>query len=125
MASQRTDVVVLGAGIVGVSAALHLQNKGRAVTLVDRAGAAAAETSFGNTGIVQSEAVFPYVFPRAPLEVATAALNLDPRVQIRYSALPWIAPWVWRYFLASSPGARLALTRGGWPSNPQLLTHRW
>ena len=107
MASQRTDVIVLGAGIVGVSAALHLQAKGRSVTLVDR-GAVAAETSFGNTGIVQSEAVFPYMFPRAPLEVARAALNLDPRVQIRYSALPSIAPWVWRYFLASSPGQRLA-----------------
>ena len=105
---QRTDVVVLGAGSVGVSAALHLQAKGRAVTLVDRAGAAAAETSFGNTGIVQSEAIFPYMFPRAPLEVATAALNLDPRVQIRYSALAGITPWVWRYFLASSPGARVA-----------------
>jgi D-amino-acid dehydrogenase len=108
MAVQRIDVVVLGAGIVGVSAALHLQAKGRAVTLVDRAGAAATETSFGNTGIVQSEAIFPYMFPRAPLEVATAALNLDPRVQIRYFALPAIAPWVWRYFLASSPRQRLA-----------------
>ena len=108
MALQRTDVAVLGAGIVGVSAALHIQAKGRSVTLVDRAGAAATETSSGNTGIVQSEAVFPYMFPRAPLEVATAALNLDPRVQIRYSALPGIAPWVWRYFLASSPSQRLA-----------------
>jgi D-amino-acid dehydrogenase len=108
VALQRTDIVVLGAGIVGVSAALHLQAKGRSVTLVDRAGAAATETSFGNTGIVQSEAVFPYMFPRAPLEVATAALNLDPRVQIRYSALLSIAPWVWRYFLASSPSRRLA-----------------
>ena len=107
MALQRTDVVVLGAGIVGVSAALHLQAKGRSVTLVDR-GAVAGETSFGNTGIVQSEAVFPYMFPRAPLEVAWAALNLDPRVQIRYSALPSIAPWVWRYFLASTPRQRLA-----------------
>ena len=108
MALQRTDVVVLGAGIVGVSAALYLQAKGRAVTLVDRAGAAATETSFGNTGIVQSEAVFPYMFPRAPGEIAAAALGLDPRVHIRYAALPWIAPWVWRYFLASSPGQRLA-----------------
>ena len=107
MASQRTDVIVLGAGIVGVSAALHLQAKGRSVTLVDR-GAVAAETSFGNTGIVQSEAVFPYMFPRAPFEVARAALNLDPRVQIRYSALPSIAPWVWRYFLASTPRQRMA-----------------
>ena len=108
MAMQRTDVVVLGAGIVGVSAALHLQAKGRAVTLVDRAGAAATETSLGNAGIVQSEAIFPYTFPRAPGEIAAAALGLDPRVHIRYAALPWIAPWIWRYFLASSPAKRLA-----------------
>ena len=108
MPSQKTDVVVLGAGIVGVCAALHLQARGRAVTIVDRLGAVAGETSFGNTGIVQSEAVFPYVFPRALGEVATAALNLDPRVQIRYTALPSIAPWVWRYYLASTPKARNA-----------------
>ncbi len=107
MSPSKTDVVVLGAGIVGVSAALHLQAKGRAVTLVDRAGAAGTETSSGNTGIVQSEAVFPYTFPRAPGEIAAAALQLDPRVHIRYAALPAIAPWVWRYFLASTPGKRL------------------
>ena len=70
MASSRTDVVVLGAGIVGVGAALHLQAKGRAVTLVDRVATVASETSFGNSGIVQSEAVFPYMFPRAPGEIA-------------------------------------------------------
>ena len=108
MSSLKTDVVVLGAGIVGVSAALHLQAKGRAVTLVDRVAEAASETSFGNSGIVQSEAVFPYMFPRAPVEIALAALGLDPRVHIRYTALPWIAPWIWRYFLASSPRRRLA-----------------
>ena len=108
MSSSKTDVIVLGAGIVGVCAALHAQARGRAVTLVDRLGAAGRGTSFGNAGIVQSEALFPYVFPRAPAEIAVAALNLDPRVQIRYASLPSIAPWVWRYFLASSPKARLS-----------------
>jgi D-amino-acid dehydrogenase len=106
--SSKTDVIVLGAGIVGVSAALHAQARGRAIALVDRLGVVAGETSFGNSGIVQSEAVFPYMFPRAPGELAVAALNLDPRVQIRYSSLPWVASWVWRYFLASSPKARLS-----------------
>ena len=104
---SNTDVIVLGAGIVGVSAALHVQARGRAVVLVDRLGVAAGETSAGNSGIVQSEAVFPYVFPRAPIEIAVGALNRDPRVQIRYRSLPWVAPWVWRYFLASSPKARM------------------
>ena len=112
MASSRTDVVVLGAGIVGVGAALHLQAKGRAVTLVDRVAFAASETSFGNSGIVQSEAVFPYMFPRAPGEIARAALGRDPRVHIRYASLPAIAPWLWRYFLASAPSGRLAYRDG-------------
>jgi D-amino-acid dehydrogenase len=108
MASSRTDVVILGAGIVGVSAALHLQAKGRAVALVDRLADVAGETSFGNSGIVQSEAVFPYTFPRAPGEIARAGLGRDPRVRIRYASLPAIAPWLWRYFLASSPRGRLS-----------------
>ena len=82
MPSVKADVVVLGAGIVGVSAALHLQARGRdRSSIVDRLGAVAGETSFGNTGIVQTEAVFPYMFPRAPGEIARAALNRDPRAQ--------------------------------------------
>ena len=109
--AAAVDVVVLGAGIVGVSAALHLQARGRSVVLVDRLGAVAGETSFGNTGIVQSEAVFPYMFPRAPGEIARAALNLDPRAHIRYASLPSIAPYLWRYFLASAPAARMETAR--------------
>jgi D-amino-acid dehydrogenase len=105
--ANSKDVIVLGAGFVGVSAALHLQARGRSVAIVDRLGEVAGETSFGNTGIVQAEAVFPYMFPRAPAELFNAALNRDPRAQIRYSALPSIAPFLWRYFLASTPSARL------------------
>jgi D-amino-acid dehydrogenase len=104
----KTDAIVLGAGIVGISAALHLQARGRDVVLIDRLGVAAGETSHGNTGIVQCEAIFPYTFPRDPREIARAAFNRDPRAHIRYSALPAIAPWLWRYFLASAPKARLA-----------------
>ncbi len=108
MSATKVDVIVLGAGIVGISAAVHLQARGRSVVVVDRTGAAARETSFGNTGIVQTEAVFPYTFPRKLGEIVNAALNRDLRAQIRYSALPEIAPWVWRYFLASSPPRRQA-----------------
>ena len=107
MPPTQKDVIVLGAGFVGVSAALHLQARGRSVAIVDRLGVVAGETSLGNTGIVQSEAVFPYMFPRAPLELLRGGLNQDPRVQIRYSALPSIAPFLWRYFLASSPKSRV------------------
>src|SRR6202035_2692962 len=108
---STTDVIVLGAGIVGVSAALHLQARGRSVVIVDRLGVVAGETSLGNSGVVQTEAVFPYTFPRAPADILKAALNRDPRAHVKYSALPSIAPFLWRYFLASSPAQRFAGAR--------------
>ncbi len=56
------QTVVLGAGMVGVSTAWHLRQRGHEVTLVDRLPPG-RETSFGNAGIIQREAVRPYPFP--------------------------------------------------------------
>ena len=106
--SETVDAIVLGAGIVGVSAALALSARGRAVALIDRLPHAAGETSFGNSGIVQTEGVLPYLFPRAAGDIARAAMNRDPRAHIRYRALPSIAPAIWRYFLASTQPRKLA-----------------
>jgi len=64
MAELKADVLVLGAGMVGVGAALHLQKRGRDVILVDRQEHAGEGTSFGNAGIIESASVFPYMFPR-------------------------------------------------------------
>ena len=50
MAELKADVLVLGAGMVGVGAALHLQKRGRDVILIDRHELAGEETSFGNGG---------------------------------------------------------------------------
>ena len=102
MSSRRVDVIVLGAGMVGVSAALALQERGRTVVLVDRHGEAADETTFGNAGLIQSEAVIPYTLPRAPAEIANAALNRDPRAHIRYGALPANAQALWQYYQFSN-----------------------
>ena len=56
------NVIVLGAGIVGVSTAIHLQRRGRQVTLIDRKPPGNG-TSFGNAGLIQREGVVPYGFP--------------------------------------------------------------
>src|SRR6266699_3260574 len=58
--SDRADVVVLGAGIVGVSAALHLQERGRDVALVERAPRAGMGTSYGNAGLIERSSIYPY-----------------------------------------------------------------
>ena len=59
---MKFDTVVLGAGIVGVSIAIHLQKRGRSVALVDRKHPG-LETSFGNAGLLQREGVYPYALP--------------------------------------------------------------
>nr|WP_299245328.1 FAD-binding oxidoreductase [uncultured Halomonas sp.] len=57
------ETIVLGAGMVGVCIAYHLAKRGRSVVLVDRK-APGQETSFGNAGLIQREAVQPHPFPR-------------------------------------------------------------
>lgn len=56
------SAIVLGGGMVGVGTALHLQSRGWSVALVDRKEPG-RETSYGNAGIIQSEAVRPYAMP--------------------------------------------------------------
>lgn len=102
---MKADVVVLGAGMVGVATALHLQKRGRSVVLIDRRGAA-EETSYGNGGLIQREAVVPYMFPREWSAILRYARNNSTDAYYHLSALPRIAPWLFRYWKASTPEGR-------------------
>ena len=110
----NADVIVLGAGMVGASTALHLQKRGRSVVLVDRRGAG-EETSYGNTGIIQREGVVPYPFPRDIGLMAQYALNMRPEANLHWSALPKLAPWLYRYWQASTPAGLAASSRAARP----------
>jgi D-amino-acid dehydrogenase len=79
---MKSDALVLGAGMVGVSIAYHLAQRRQSVCLMDRREPG-RETSFGNAGIIQREAVVPHAFPR---EISTL-LNIlgNRRVDVRYT----------------------------------------
>jgi D-amino-acid dehydrogenase len=96
------DVIVLGAGMVGVSVALHLQKRGRDVVLIDRRGAG-EETSYGNSGLIQREGVIPYTFPREFGAVLSYAMNHRSDVVYHLAALPRLAPWLFRYWQNAAP----------------------
>ena len=115
MAELRADVLVLGAGMVGVSAALHLQSRGRNVVLVDRHDKAGQETSYGNAGLIQSASVFPHMMPRDARRLIAYALNRSPDVHYHLDALPGYLPWLLRYFLNSSPARALRTAEAAWP----------
>ena len=100
--NARADVIVLGAGIVGVSVALHLQKRDRDVVLIDRQGAG-EETSYGNAGLIQREAVIPYTFPRELSVILSYAMNHRRDAVYHLSALPRVAPWLFRYWQNATP----------------------
>lgn len=93
-------VIVLGAGMVGVATALALRDDGHDVVIVDRK-APGRETSYGNAGIIQTEAVEPYALPRDLASLVRIALGRGNDVRYHLAALPALAPALWSYFRAS------------------------
>lgn len=107
---MRFDAAVLGAGIVGICTALHLQKRGRATVLLDRRGAC-EETSFGNAGLIQREAVYPYGFPHGFGALARYALNRTIDAHYHLAALPALAPFLWQYWKHSCPARHAQIAR--------------
>jgi D-lysine oxidase len=107
---MRSDALVLGAGIVGICVALHLQKRARSVILVDRRGAA-EETSFGNAGLIQREGVYPYGFPHDFGALARYGLNRTIDAYYHPSALLRLAPFLWQYWKYSRPARHAEVAR--------------
>lgn len=89
------NVAVLGAGIVGVSCALHLQARGFNVTLIDRKPPG-SETSYGNAGII-SKAFIPSNTPKIWRRLPKFLLNRDAAVQYALGHLAGNKRWLYQY----------------------------
>jgi len=99
-----SQIVVLGAGMVGVSTALALQERGHDCVIVDRA-APGSETSYGNAGIIQAEAVEPYALPTNPLSLFRMAFGWKNAVDLNWTSLPGQVPALYAYWRSSMQGA--------------------
>jgi D-amino-acid dehydrogenase len=107
---MKFDTVVLGAGIVGVCVAVHLQKRGRRVALVDRK-LPGNETSFGNAGLIQREGVYPYAFPRDLGTLLRYARNQSPDVRYHADAMLKTAPFLWQYWRNSHPARHAEIAK--------------
>lgn len=106
---KSVDVVVVGAGVVGLSIALAAQARGFSVRVLDREGVCAG-ASAGNAGAFAFTDILPLASPRvirqAPkwLLDPLGPLSVPPRYALR------IAPWMLRFWRASWPGQVRAST---------------
>lgn len=88
--------------MVGVSVAWHLRARGDEVTLIDRRPPG-RETSYGNAGLIQREAVQPHPFPRHLAEMLRVLLNRSTDIRYRTSVLFSEAHPLWQYWRYSAP----------------------
>lgn len=123
-AGHRCDVVVLGAGIVGVCVALHLQMAGSATVLIDRSSPGEG-TSFGNAGMIQTEAVMPHAFPRALPELLRVARNRSVDAVYHLSALGQLTGSFLRYWHNSTPERIMAIARARAPLVVDSANSHW
>lgn len=89
-------VVVLGAGIVGISTAWYLLEHGHEVTVVDRQPDAALETSFANGAQISVSYCEPWAHPSAPLKVIKWLAHDDSPLLFR----PRLDVHQWRWALS-------------------------
>lgn len=109
-AARPRRVTVIGAGIVGISAALYLQRDGHRVTVIDprEPGTGA---SFGNAGGLVFTSCAQLAMPGLLRKVPGMLSDPLGPVTLRWRYLPRIAPWLVRLALASRPARAEAISR--------------
>lgn len=103
-AGPSLSIAVIGAGAVGLAIALRLQRDGQEVVVIDRANPGEG-ASLGNSGIVAECEVIPLNRPATLKRLPRLLVDHNGPLQLRWSKLGTVAPWLMRFAWASRPAA--------------------
>ena len=106
----RTEIAVIGAGVVGLTIALRLARAGHEVVILDPA-LPGSGASHGNAGTIADYAVQPVGTPAVLRALPSLLFDRNSPLAIRRAALPSLAPWLMRFARQSLPGAAERNTR--------------
>jgi D-amino-acid dehydrogenase len=101
-------IAVLGAGVVGVTTAYELNRDGHEVTVIERLGEAAGETSFGNAGLVAPGHAYAWSSPKAPKILWKSLFEDGQALRFKPSLDPALWSWTLR-FLRNCTAERASL----------------
>lgn len=94
--TQPTDIVVIGAGVIGVSAAYYLWRAGHAITVLDQ-GQVAAGSSYGNAGLIVPSHVTPLAAPGVIAQGMKWLFKADSPFYIKPRADRALTSWLWKF----------------------------
>jgi len=103
--SAARRVLVIGAGAVGLSAAIQLQRRGFAVTVIEESSPGSG-ASYGNTGMLVADTAIPTFQPGMIWKVPRWLADPLGPLTVKAGYLPRAFPWLWRY-LRSGTRARV------------------
>ena len=99
---MQQSITVIGAGIVGVCCALHLQREGFTVRLVEK-GEPGMMASFGNSGSFGTASCVPFALPGVLKKVPKMLFDFESPLKLRWSHVPKALPFFLRLIEASRP----------------------
>jgi D-amino-acid dehydrogenase len=91
-------VAVIGAGIIGIATAYELATDGHEVTVFERRGAAAEESSFANAGVVAPGYVTPWAAPGMPAKIFRYLFSRHAPVKVGLPLSRQELAWMWKWF---------------------------
>jgi len=127
--ADTKNILVIGAGIVGVATALWLQRDGHIVTLIDKEGPGAG-ASQGNAGVLSTGSLVPVTVPGLFKKAPRMLLSRNQPLFLKWAYVPKLIPFLFKYMkhanaksverislglsqlLHDAPDQHLALTNG-------------
>jgi D-amino-acid dehydrogenase len=91
-------VLVIGGGIIGVTTAYCLRQRGLEVTVVERNAGVAQEASFANAGVIAPSYVAPWSQPGMPKKVLAQLFRRDAAVVFRPTSDPALWRWLRQWY---------------------------
>ncbi|MBS7806459.1 FAD-dependent oxidoreductase [Variovorax sp. PCZ-1] len=117
-------IAVVGAGIIGITTAYELARDGHEVTVFEKRGAAAEESSFSNAGVLSPGYVTPWAAPGMPWKVLRQMASSHAAFRLNFPLSGADIAWLWRFWRACNLPAyqshRSALQQMAFYSRSQL-----
>jgi D-amino-acid dehydrogenase len=116
---MSVKVLVIGSGLIGITAAHFLLRRGHEVTVVDQGPEPACATSFANGGLLTPSMADPWNTPGIWSDLLVSSFRGKPIVKVRLRALPSMGRWIFPFLLAS----RSTVFRRNALNNLRLAVH--
>ncbi|MFA5683637.1 MAG: FAD-dependent oxidoreductase [Lysobacteraceae bacterium] len=111
METERDEVLIIGAGVIGLACAWYLLRAGRGVRVIDRVGVGAG-SSHGNCGTLTPSHAPPLAAPGVLAQGLRGMLHADSPLYVRPRLDPALAGWLWRFARRCNRRDWLAATQG-------------